>query len=85
MCRYAERRGVVGSVKHYNPILGAAMVALGLADACEDMTRVEILSEYSITAFFTTPGNSISNGREPKGCLGRVFNSKLGSFALKKS
>ncbi len=27
------------------------------------------------------PGNAISNGREPKNCLRRVFSSKLGTFA----
>ncbi len=26
-------------------------------------------------------GSAISNGREPKSCLGRVFNFKLGRFA----
>ncbi len=28
------------------------------------------------------PGSVISNGREPKSCLGRVFNSKLGHIAI---
>jgi len=27
------------------------------------------------------PGSVITNGREPRSCLGRVFNSKLGCFA----
>jgi hypothetical protein len=27
------------------------------------------------------PGSTITNGRETKICLGRVFNFKLGSFA----
>jgi hypothetical protein len=27
------------------------------------------------------PGTTISNGREPKSCLGQVFNSKLGRIA----
>jgi hypothetical protein len=26
-------------------------------------------------------GNAITNGREPRSCLGRVFNSKLGYIA----
>jgi hypothetical protein len=26
-------------------------------------------------------GSGITNGREPRSCLGRVFNFKLGSFA----
>ncbi len=26
-------------------------------------------------------GSAITNGREPRSCLGRVFNSKLGCFA----
>jgi hypothetical protein len=30
------------------------------------------------------PGSTISNGREPKSCLGRVFNFKLGCFAQQK-
>jgi hypothetical protein len=30
----------------------------------------------------TQAGSATSNGREPKSCLGRVFNSKLGSFTL---
>jgi hypothetical protein len=29
----------------------------------------------------TSPGRAITNGREPRSCLGRVFNSKLGCFA----
>ncbi len=28
-----------------------------------------------------TPGSAITNWREPRSCLGRVFNSKLGCFA----
>jgi hypothetical protein len=31
--------------------------------------------------FLVTAGSAISNGREPKSCLGRVFNSKLGRIA----
>jgi len=27
-------------------------------------------------------GSTKANGREPKSCLGRVFNSKLGHFAM---
>jgi hypothetical protein len=27
------------------------------------------------------PGSAITNGREPRSCLDRVFNSKLGCFA----
>jgi len=30
------------------------------------------------------PGSAISNGREPKSCLGRVFNFKLGCFDEQK-
>ncbi len=29
-------------------------------------------------------GSAISNGREPKSCLGRVFNFKLGCFGEQK-
>ncbi len=29
-------------------------------------------------------GSEITNGREPRSCLGRVFNSKLGCFATPK-
>jgi hypothetical protein len=28
--------------------------------------------------FFDCAGSTITNGREPRGCLGRVFNYKLG-------
>jgi hypothetical protein len=31
--------------------------------------------------FLVTDGSAISNGRDPKSCLGRVFNSKLGHIA----
>ncbi len=27
------------------------------------------------------PGSAVTNGREPKSCLGRVFNSNLGRIA----
>ncbi len=30
---------------------------------------------------FHRPGSAITNGREPRSCLGRVFNSKLGCLA----
>jgi hypothetical protein len=30
---------------------------------------------------YVTPGRAITNGREPRSCLGRVFNSKLGCIA----
>jgi hypothetical protein len=30
---------------------------------------------------FDTTGSAITNGREPRSCLGRVFNSKLGCIA----
>jgi hypothetical protein len=28
------------------------------------------------------PGSAKANGREPKGCFGRVFNFKLGHFVM---
>jgi hypothetical protein len=31
--------------------------------------------------FWAQLGSAITNGREPRSCLGRVFNCKLGSFA----
>ncbi len=33
---------------------------------------------------YKAPGRAISNGREPRSCLGQVFNIKLGSFASKQ-
>ena len=30
---------------------------------------------------YSTSGSAITNGREPRSCLGRVFNSKLGHSA----
>ncbi len=30
---------------------------------------------------YVCPGSAITNGREPRSCLGRVFNSKLGCIA----
>jgi LIM domain len=33
-----------------------------------------------ITGQCLRPGSAITNGREPRSCLGRVFNCKLGSF-----
>jgi hypothetical protein len=33
------------------------------------------------TAVEHSTGSAISNGREPRSCLGRVFNFKLGCFA----
>ncbi len=33
------------------------------------------------TTFSFSPGNAITNGRDPISCLGRVFNSKLGCIA----
>ncbi len=35
--------------------------------------------------YLATPGSTISNGREPKSCLGWVFNSKLGHIAIKRN
>jgi len=31
---------------------------------------------------YILPGSAISNGREPKSCLGQVFNSKLGCIVI---
>jgi hypothetical protein len=41
-------------------------------------------NDSSITCFGLfkqKPGSAITNGREPRSCLGQVFNSKLGCFA----
>jgi hypothetical protein len=37
---------------------------------------------YSYAEFhYADSGSAISNGREPRGCFGQVFNFKLDSFA----
>ncbi len=43
--------------------------------------QTEILAD---TLTGTHRGSAISNGREPRSCLGQVFNIKLGSFVSKK-
>ncbi len=40
---------------------------------------------YSVLSLINIQaGSAISNGREPRSCLGRVFNIKLGSFVSKQ-
>jgi hypothetical protein len=41
-----------------------------------------MLPDSSQTTFRLSPGSAITNGREPRSCLGRVFNSKLGCIAI---
>jgi len=47
-----------------------------------------ILIIYTADFFFgggdvsVKPGSAEANGREPKSCLGRVFNFKLGHFVM---
>jgi hypothetical protein len=41
------------------------------------------LKEYPLN-LIVLPWSLISNGREPSSCLGRIFNSKLGSFVSKQ-
>ncbi len=36
----------------------------------------------SATRYRNNPGRTKANGREPKSCLGRVFNFKLGPFVM---
>ncbi len=35
-------------------------------------------NKFCLKSKYNQPGSTISNGRVPKGCLGRVFNYKLG-------
>jgi hypothetical protein len=37
-------------------------------------------SVYPWQAFPAYPGTAITNGKEPRSCLGQVFNFKSGSF-----
>ncbi len=39
-------------------------------------------NHHSIVELITRSGSTISNGKEPISCLGRVFNSKLGCIAI---
>ncbi len=39
------------------------------------------LLDGSVFLHITKAGSAITNGREPRSCLGRVFNSKLSCFA----
>jgi hypothetical protein len=50
---------------------------IGVPDGA--LTKLQnTLAYYGGTS--VTVGSTITNGREPKSCLGRVFNFKLGSF-----
>ncbi len=74
----------------------AAVSAEGVADAArprdesrDEKSRFEIEPEcrhnhvhsYCRSEQWDLPGSAITNGREPRSCLGRVFNSKLGCIA----
>jgi hypothetical protein len=37
---------------------------------------------HNIALWFGATGSTKANGREPKSCLGRVFNFKLGCFVM---
>jgi hypothetical protein len=41
-----------------------------------------IFAECHIQALYAESGSAKANGREPKSCLGRVFNFKLGPLVM---
>jgi hypothetical protein len=58
---------------------------LALADTLVYYDTPKIISINGSTGPWTgSAGSAISNGKEPKSCLGQVFNYKLGCFALQK-
>ncbi len=48
-------------------------------------SRLRQIPQRQVDTFLSvSAGSAISNGREPRSCLGRVFNIKLGSFVSKQ-
>jgi hypothetical protein len=52
-------------------------------EVSHDARNNDARHNFSYTASHLTvmPGIAVTNGREPKSCLGRVFNSKIGHIA----